>query len=139
MTKNNCFVTIANVGDKMTYTLLYLKQHQTEGIDLSLDFNKEVELLSEVTKIGPCHVKGNYRFLDDNYLSFNLKAVAEVTFVAADTLNLIKKRVEVQIEDELANNDKTEYQIKDGKIDLYELVWGWFVAEMPLIVYEKEK
>ena len=64
--------------------------------------------------------------------------MAEVNLISCGYIKFDKKR-RGSNQNELANNDKTEYQIKDGKIDLYELVWGWFVAEMPLIVYEKEK
>ncbi len=121
----------------MMLTMTYLKQHQVEGLNLELNFSKEVENLSNIKIIDSCSVTGNYVFLGDDIIEFNLVAKAEVTFEAADTLNLIKRTIEVKIDDEVSF--ETEYKIVNDKIDLYELVWGWFISEVPLLVYEKEE
>ncbi len=137
MTIINNFVIILDVGDKMNYTVTYLKQHQSEGINLEMDFSKEINGLPEIVKIDSCTVTGNYTFLNDSIIEFHLLAKADVTFQAADTLNLIKRTVEVLINDEVS--DDSEYKIVNDKINLYELVWGWFISEVPLTVYEKEE
>lgn len=121
----------------MLLTMTYLKQHQSEGLNLEIDFSKEIENLTDIKKIGNCSVTGNYVFLGDSVIEFNLIVRAEVTFVAADTLNLIKRTIEVNIDDEVSY--ETEYKIVNEKINLYELVWGWFISEVPLTVYEKEE
>lgn len=137
MTKLRCFVKINNVGDKMKYSLTYLKQHQSEGINLEIDFSKELNLLTDVKKISKCVVKGNYSIVDYDYVRFSLTVSAVVTFIAADTLKEIDREINVIINDDVSFD--TEYKIINEMIDLYELVWGWFVAEIPLIVYEKEE
>lgn len=121
----------------MIFTMTYLKQHQTEGINLEMDFSKEIESLTEIESIDSCIVTGKYIIFDENTVEFNLTAKADVTFIAADTLNLIKRTIEVKIDDEVSL--ETEYKLINDKINLYELVWGWFISEVPLAVYEKEE
>lgn len=120
----------------MVYTLLELKENQFHGIDVSIDYKKELKLLDMIEDIGLCHVKGTYKFLYSTYVEFNLDVSVELTYLTSDTLKPKKYQLTFHLEDEVSDTSKTEYQIIDNKVDLYEMVWGWLVAEMPLNVYE---
>lgn len=122
----------------MTFTLDYLKENQNKPLDFTLEFQDEVKNLVMVQDISSCSVKGSYSFTHSRYLNFILNVKAEVTLLAADTLNPIKHLVEFSLIDEVSDTTKTEYQIKDNKIDFYEMVWGWFITEIPYRVFERD-
>ena len=123
---------------KMTYTLDYLNKHQNEPLSFTLDFKNEAKELVMVEDIDTCFVKGTYSFSHSQYLNFELDVKAEITMLASDTLKPIKYIVEFKLIDEVSNTTKTEFQIKNFEIDFYELVWGWFITEIPYGVYEKD-
>lgn len=120
----------------MVFTLLELKENQFHGLDLEIDYKKELKLLDMIEDIGLCHVKGSYKFLYSTYLEFDLDVSVELTYLTSDTLKPKTVELNFRLEDEVSDTTKTEYKIIDNKIDIYELVWGWLVAEMPLNVYE---
>lgn len=123
----------------MIYTLDFLKEHRNKPLNFTLDFSKEVKDLVMVEQIGECSVKGTYTFAHNTYLEFELDVKAEVIMLASDTLNPIKINVEFTLIDEVSETTKTEYKIKDDAIDFYELVWGWFITEIPYWIYEREQ
>ena len=91
-----------------------------------------------VEDIDTCFVKGTYSFSHSQYLNFELDVKAEITMLASDTLKPIKYIVKFKLIDEVSNTTKTEFQIKNFEIYFYELVWGWFITEIPYGVYEKD-
>lgn len=122
----------------MTYTIDYLRANQNRPLDFTLDFKDEIKELVMVEDIETCFVKGTFSFKHSRYLDFKLDVKANVTLLAADTLNPIKHVVEFTLIDEVSETTQTEYKIKDGKIDFYEMVWGWFITEIPYRVFERD-
>lgn len=123
----------------MIITLDYLKENRNKPLNLKLDFSKETKELAMVEEIGECSVSGHYSFSYSRYLNFELDVKAEITMLASDTLNPIKHTVEFTLVDEVSDTSQTEYQIKNESIDFYELIWGWFITEIPYGIYEKDK
>lgn len=121
---------------KVVYTLLELKENQFHGIDLEIDYKKELKLLDMIEDIGICYVKGSYKFIYSTYLEFKLDVSVELTYLTSDTLKPKKYQLNFHLEDEVSDTSQTEYKVIDNKVDVYELVWGWLVAEMPLNIYE---
>lgn len=121
---------------KMIYTLKELKDNQFRGIDLTLDYKKELKNLDMIQDIGPCYVKGTYMFLYSREIEFDLEVSVELIYMTSDTLSEKKYLLEFNINDIVSDSTQAEYQITDDKIDIYEIVWGWLAAEMPLNVYE---
>ncbi|NMA05601.1 MAG: hypothetical protein GX931_04435 [Acholeplasmataceae bacterium] len=120
----------------MIYTLLELKENQFYGIDLEIDYKKELKNLDIIEDIDICYVKGTYKFLYSTYLEFSLDVSVELTYLTSDTLKEKKYKLEFHLDDEVSDTSETEYKIIDNKVDIYELVWGWLAAEMPLHIYE---
>ncbi len=90
-----------------------------------------------VEDIGQCFVSGSYSFLYSTHIRFELDIKVDLTLIAADTLNPINFPLEFKLIDEVSYSSETEYKIKDDKVDLYEMVWGWLAAEMPYGIFEK--
>lgn len=122
----------------MIYTLNYLNEHRNKPLNFTLDFSKEVEGLIMVEHIGECSVTGTYSFANSRYLEFDLDVKAEVIVLASDTLNPIKLNIEFNLIDDVSETTKTEYQINNEAIDFYELVWGWFITEIPYRIFEED-
>jgi|SRR5690554_575037 len=122
----------------MTYTLDYLKANQNKPLEFTLDFKDEIKGLVLVEDIKTCYVNGTFSFTHSRYLNFTLKVKAEVVLLAADTLNPINHLVEFTLIDEVSDSSKTEYKINDNKIDFYEMVWGWFITEIPYRIFERD-
>lgn len=122
----------------MTYTLDYLKTNQNKPLKFTLDFKDEIRNLAMVEDIDTCYVSGTYSFTNSRYLNFTLDVKAEITMLASDTLNPIKHLIEFTLVDEVSETSKTEYKIKDNQIDFYEMVWGWFITEIPYRIFERD-
>jgi len=122
----------------MIYTLDYLRENQNKPLKFTLDFKDEAKELVMVEDIETCFVSGSYSFSHSRYLNFILDIRAEITLIASDTLNPIKHIVEFQLIDEVSDTTKTEYQIKGDKIDFYEMIWGWFITEIPYRIFERD-
>lgn len=120
----------------MIYTLKELKDNQFRGIDLTLNYKKELKNLDMVQDIGPCYVKGTYTFLYSKEIEFDLEVSVELIYITSDTLSEKKYLLEFNINDIVSDSTQSEYRIIDDKVDIYEIVWGWLAAEMPLNVYE---
>ena len=69
-------------------------------------------------------------------MEFSLDVSVELTYLTSDTLKEKKYKLEFHLDDEVSDTSETEYKIIDNKVDIYELVWGWLAAEMPLHIYE---
>ena len=123
--------------NKMIYTLDYLKQRNGQPLNFKLNFKKEIEDMIMVEDIGQCFVSGSYSFLYSTHIRFELDIKVDLTLIAADTLNPINFPLEFKLIDEVSYSSETEYKIKDDKVDLYEMVWGWLAAEMPYGIFEK--
>ena len=130
------FVIINFAGDNMIYTLDYLKKHVGNSINEVLDFKKELETIDLITDIGPCHVNGTYQFIYSRAVEFILDIKVDITITSADTLNPILYPLHFTITEEVSDTSDAEFKISEDKINLYELVWGWLVAEIPYVVYE---
>lgn len=122
----------------MTYTLDYLKANQNKPLKFTLNFKDEAKELVMVEDIATCYVEGTYKFKNNRYLNFTLNVKAEVTLLAADTLNPIKHLVQFTLIDEVSDNFQTEYKINNNQIDFYDLVWGWFITEIPYRIFERD-
>lgn len=120
----------------MIYTLDYLKKHAVEGIHVVLDFKRELETTDLIADIGPCQVNGSYQFIYSRAVEFTLDVKVDITIISADTLNPILYPLHFTITEEVSDTSEAEFKISEDKIDLYELVWGWLVAEIPYVVYE---
>ncbi len=128
---------MVSLVNKMIYTLDYLKQRNGQPLNFKLNFKKEIEDMIMVEDIGQCFVSGSYSFLYSTHIRFELDIKVDLTLIAADTLNPINFPLEFKLIDEVSYSSETEYKIKDDKVDLYEMVWGWLAAEMPYGIFEK--
>lgn len=122
----------------MIYTLEYLRANQNKPLEFTLDFKDELKGLVMVEDIKTCYVSGNFQFTHSRCLRFKLAVHAEVTLLASDTLNPIPHTVKFTLVDEVSDTDETEYKINTDKIDLYEMVWGWFITEIPYRAKERD-
>lgn len=120
----------------MIYTLDFLKNHAGDGIHEVLDFKRELETTDLISDIGPCQVDGSYQFIYSRSVAFTLEVKVDIFIISADTLNPILYPLHFTITEEVSDTSEAEFKISENKINLYELVWGWLVAEIPYVVYE---
>lgn len=120
----------------MIFTLSDLHNNPSKSLEFKLDFSKEINDSSLFVAISEIDVVGSYYFYEDFKIEFEFEVSFDVTILAADTSNPIEIPMHVVIKDLICEDDECEYKINDGKVDLYELIWGWVAAELPTREFE---
>lgn len=119
----------------MKLTLNELENNYKRTLQFTLDFKKEIIDSSSITNISDAIVEGAYQFLD-NKINFYFEVSLTVTIIASDTNNPVEVPMHVIINDDVSDEETSEYKINNNRVDLYELIWGWVAAELPYGVFE---
>ncbi len=106
------------------------------SLDLTYDFTKEIEDVSDMLTIEPAHILCDLRFVSGELL-MNLTVEVNMELACAKTLKPVSYHMSFSDEIIFGDSNDADYPLSDP-LELTDIIFGYIVSEKPYTIYHPD-